>query len=77
MHHRRSASVCGGRQHGTKALVDVAVEIRGAGSGRVRMHIVEDASTATLCGFVTKVVAEGSVVHTDGWNAYRRLSKPG
>ena len=41
------------------------------------MQIVEDASTATLCGFVTKVVAEGSVVHTDGWNAYRRLSKPG
>jgi transposase-like protein len=27
----------GGRQHGTKALVVVAVEVRGAGSGRVRM----------------------------------------
>ena len=26
----------GGRQHGTKALVVVAVEVRGAGSGRVR-----------------------------------------
>ena len=41
------------------------------------MHIVEDASTATLCGFVTEVVAEGSMVHTDGWSAYRRLSKLG
>ena len=67
----------GGRQHGTKALVAVVVEVRGAGSGRVRMQVVEDASTATLCGFVTEVVAKGSVVHTDGWNAYRRLSKLG
>ena len=67
----------GGRQHGTKALVVVAVEVRGAGSGRVRRHIVEDASTAPLCGFLTEVVAEASVVHTDGWNAYRRLSKLG
>ena len=44
----------------------IAVEVRGAGSGRVRMQVVEDASTATLYGFFTKVVAEGSVVHTEG-----------
>ena len=67
----------GGRQHGTKALMAGAVEVRGAGSGRVRMHIVENASTATLCGLVTEVGAEGSVVPTDGWNAYRLLSKLG
>lgn len=67
----------GGRQHGTKALVAVAVEVRGAASGRVRMQVVPDASTATLCGFVADVVAEGGVVHTDGWNAYRRLSTLG
>ena len=67
----------GGRQHGTKALVAVAVEVRDAGSGRVRMQIVPDASTAALCGFVTDVVAPGAVVHTDGWNSYRRLSKLG
>jgi transposase-like protein len=63
----------GGRQHGTKALVVVAVEVRGAGCGRVRMQVIADASTATLCGFVTEVVAAGAVVHTDGWNGYRRL----
>jgi transposase-like protein len=67
----------GGRQHGTKALVAVAVEVRGAGSGRVRMQVVEDASTATLTGFVREVVDIGAIVHTDGWNAYRRLSKLG
>jgi transposase-like protein len=67
----------GGRQHGTKALVVVAVEVRGAGSGRVRMQVVEDASTATLTGFVCDVVEPGAVVHTDGWNSYRRLAKLG
>lgn len=67
----------GGRQHGTKALVVVAVEVRGVGSGRVRIQVVEDASTATLSGFVREVVEAGAVVHTDGWNAYRRLSKLG
>jgi transposase-like protein len=63
----------GGRQHGTKALVVVAVEVRGTGCGRIRMQAIPDASTATLCGFVTAVVAAGAVVHTDGWNGYRRL----
>ena len=41
------------------------------------MQVVKDASTATLCGFVTDVVAPGGMVHTDGWNAYRRLSNLG
>jgi hypothetical protein len=67
----------GGRQHGTKALVVVAVEVRGAGSGRVRMQVVEDASTATLTGFVRGVVEPGAIVHTDGWTSYRRLAKLG
>jgi hypothetical protein len=57
----------GGRQRGTKALVVVAVEIRGAGSGRLRMQVINDASAATLCGFVQDAVAPGASVHTDGW----------
>jgi len=67
----------GGRQHGTKALVVVAVQVRAAGSGRVRMQVVQDASTATLTGFVREVVEAGALVQTDGWNSYRRLSKLG
>ncbi len=41
------------------------------------MQIVEDASTATLTGFVSKAVEAGAVVHTDGWSSYRRLTKLG
>ena len=32
------------------------------------MRIAEDASTATLTGFVREVVEPSAVVHTDGWN---------
>jgi hypothetical protein len=67
----------GGRQHGTKALVVVAVEVRGAGCDRFRMQVIADASTAILCGFVTEVVAARAVVHTDGWNGDRRLRTRG
>jgi hypothetical protein len=30
---------------------------------------VENASTATLTGFVIEAVEAGAVVHTDGWNS--------
>ena len=46
------AELRGGRQHGIKALVVVAVEVRGVGSGRVRMQIIDNASASTLTGFV-------------------------
>ncbi len=67
----------GGRQRGTKALVVVAVEIRDAGSGRLRMQVINDASADTLCGFVQDAVAPGASIHTDGWPSYRRLTKLG
>jgi transposase-like protein len=67
----------GGRQPGIKALVVVAVEVRGAGSGRVRLGVIEDASSDTLCAFVTGTVAPGATVHTDGWQSYQRLSRLG
>jgi len=66
-----------GRQHGVKPLVVIAVEVRGAGCGRVRMKLIDDASAETLCGFVTLVAASGSIVHTDGWQGYKRLSRLG
>lgn len=67
----------GGREHGVKALVVVAVEVRGAGSGRVRLQVIDNASAATLCGFVTASVRPAAVVHTDAWQGYKRLSKLG
>lgn len=60
----------GGRQRGGKALVAAAVEVRGAGSGRLRLSVVPDASAASLGGFVAAAVAPGTIVHTDGWAGY-------
>jgi len=71
------AGLRGGRARGTKALVAVGVEIRGAGSGRVRMAVIDDASAATLTAFVRENVAAGATVHTDAWKSYRSLSTLG
>ena len=64
----------GGRQRGKKALVGVAVEVRGRGSGRLRLQILPDASASSLGAFVTATTATGTVVHTDGWQGYKRLA---
>jgi transposase-like protein len=67
----------GGRQQGIKALVIVAVEVRGAGSGRIRMQVIDDASADTLCDFVAESIAAGATVRTDGWSGYKRLARLG
>lgn len=76
----------GGRETGRRggrsliakaALVAVAVEVRGNGSGRVRMTVIPDASADTLSGFVADTVAAGAIVHTDGWMGYTPLTKNG
>ena len=47
----------GGRKSdSSKAIVAAAVELRGAGSGRLRLSVIPDLSAASLCGFVTEVV---------------------
>lgn len=71
------AGLKGGRQHGKKALVGVAVEVRGRGSGRLRLAVLPDAKGASLAAFVTDTTATGAIVHTDGWPAYRRIAKIG
>ena len=59
------------------AQVAVAVEVRGQGSGRVRMTVIPDASGETLSGFMADTVAPGAIVHTDGWIGYAPLAKKG
>ena len=63
--------------HPKQALVVVAVEVRGAGSGRIRLQVIDDASGDTLCDFVTTSIAAGTTVHTDGWSGYKRLRRLG
>lgn len=68
----------GGRSLAARAAqVVVAVEVRGQGSGRVRMKVIHDASGDTLTGFVMDTVAPGTTVHTDGWMGYAPLAKKG
>jgi transposase-like protein len=67
----------GGRQTGNKALVVAAVEVRGKGSGRVRLQVVPDATAASPSGFVKANVATGATVMTDAWQGYAPLCKMG
>jgi transposase-like protein len=69
----------GKRGRGTsKPVVAIAVEIKEPkGFGRVRMRHIPDASGTNLVPFVCDVVAQGAVVHTDGWGGYNDLPQRG
>lgn len=64
----------GGRDRTGKVLVAAAVEVRGPGSGRVRLAVLEDASGDSLHPFIAEAVAPGAIVHTDGWNGYQGIA---
>src|SRR3954462_5156966 len=64
-----------GRSHDGKLLVAGAVEIRGAGPGRVRLAVIGDYSAESLGAFVAGNVADGSTVVSDGWSGYRHLKE--
>jgi ISXO2-like transposase domain len=65
----------GRRRESSKSIVVTAVEVRGRGSGRLRLAIVEDLSATSLASFVEAAVAPGSTVLTDGWLGYVSLRK--
>ena len=50
-----------------------AVEVRGHGSGRIRLAVVPDLSAATFARFAEEAITPGSVVLTDGWHSFRAL----
>ena len=58
-----------GRQTKTKSIVAIAAEVRGRGTGRIRMSRVEDVAARSLIPFVQTTVAPGATVRTDGWSA--------
>ena len=66
----------GGRlRKSTKSIVVAAVEVRGRGSGRIRLAVVGDVSAASLVPFVEGAVEPGSILLTDGWQGYAPLRK--
>lgn len=75
----------GGRHRGggglhlgpTKSLIGVAVEIRGEGSGRIRLQRIPDTSAKSLESFVQFAVAPGAEITTDGRWGYSGLSRLG
>ena len=59
-----------------KAIVLVAVEDKGKPKiGRVRMCIIEDATSTNLLKAIQSMVEEGSTIHTDEFRSYEMLSK--
>jgi transposase-like protein len=67
----------GRRQLGSKTLVAIAAQIDGKGIGRIRLRRIPAASASPLVAFVKHVVKPGSVVITDGWEAYAGLKQEG
>jgi len=66
-----------GRGAAGKALVVVAVEDKGNRLGRIRLCRVPDASVRSLIPVVRESVDTGSLVRTDGWSSYGRLTSEG
>jgi len=66
-----------GRKTEHKSIVIVATEEDGNGIGRIRLGRIPNTKKTTLHRFVQDVVEEGSIVHTDGYPAYRGLETLG
>ena len=73
------AGLRGSRQlKGRKAaLVLVAVEKRGRGSGRVRMKVIQDFKAKTILPFLQQNVSPGSTIYTEGLKSFAGLSEAG
>ena len=59
------------------AIVVVAVEKRGRGSGRIRMAVVPNFRQTTMIKFVKHHVTPGSTVCTDGLKGFKELQAAG
>ena len=77
LHKLRRAMVRPGRDLLGGSIVAIAAEVRGRGTGRIRMSRVEDVAARSLIPFVQTTVAPGATVRTDGWSAYSGLANQG
>jgi transposase-like protein len=66
-----------GRGAANKTLVLIAVEIKNSRIGRIRLQVIEDASAQSIENAITKNIAKGSLIQTDGWPSYNNLSSIG
>ena len=66
-----------GRETASKAIIAIAVEKDGRGSGRVRLRRIRDVSADSLLAFVRDTVEPGSAIQTDGWRGYAGLNAAG
>lgn len=62
-----------GRLTEEKDIVIVAVEENGKGIGRIRLRCIPDITKESLHGFIKHTIEPGSIVTTDGLNAYRGM----
>ena len=62
-----------GRGAAGKTIIFVAAEQDGAGIGRIRLARTPDATAASVRRFVESTIEPGSVVCTDGFEAYSEL----
>ena len=66
-----------GRGAENKVLLAVAVEISNKKIGRIRMGVIDSASSENLHGFIEATIEKGSTIVTDGWHGYNGLSGKG
>ena len=66
-----------GRGTENKALIAIAAEIDGRKIGRIRICVIEDASSKSLHDFITDNVEAGSELITDGWSGYSGIGAKG
>lgn len=66
-----------GRGAENKVMVVIAVEVNNRKIGRIRMGVIEDASSESLHPFVESCVEAGSTIITDGWSGYNGLERKG
>ena len=66
-----------GRGAERKAIVVIAAEVRGRGTGRVRMSVTPDVSSVSLNLFISENISKCSEIKTDGWSGYNGVKKLG
>ena len=58
-------------------LCGAAIEVRGRGSGRLRLQVLANSRAETLETFTKATTAPGAIVHTDGLFSYNGIAELG